>query len=242
MTRRRSSARAAQILAEVITGSAPGDALPQRMVVACAQTLQVTGAGLSVMTDRGPGGMLAASDGPAAVLEDLQFTLGEGPCIDSARTDRPIFDADLERSGRGRWPRFATGALDAGVRAVFAFPLSVGGIRVGVLDLYRDTPGDLAESVMVDAESHADAATMLLLHLHAEAPLHDTESGWAAAITDRSEVHQATGMISVQSGVSLADALLLLRARAFAAERPLDAVARDVVDRVLRFTSEEGDT
>lgn len=233
-----SSARAPQILADVITGSAPGEMLPQRMVAACARALPVTGVGLAVMTDRGPGGMLAATDGPAAVLEDLQFTLGEGPCVDSARTGRPVLDADLELSGRRRWPRFASGALDAGVRAVFAFPLGIGDIRIGVLDLYRDSPGGLSDSVIEDAESHADAAAMLLLHLHAEQPLDDSGSGWAGALQDRSEVHQATGMISVQSGVTLADALLLLRARAFAAERQLDAVARDVVDRVLRITSQ----
>jgi hypothetical protein len=96
---------------------------------------------------------------------------------------------------------------------------------------------------MADAESYADAATLLLLHMHAEQPL-DGEPGpvWADSLADRSEVHQATGMISVQSGVSLADALLILRARSFAAERPLDAVARDVVDRVIRFAPHGEDT
>ena len=237
------SERAPQIFADVITGATAGDQLAQLMVAACTRSLPVTGAGLALMTDRGPGGMLAASDGPATILEDLQYTLGEGPCVDSARTGRPVLDADLERSGRRRWPRFAPGALEAGVRAVFAFPLGVGDIRIGVLDLYRDVPGTLSEPVMVDAESYADAATLLLLHMHAEQPLNDeTGTGWVDGLADRSEVHQATGMVSVQSGVSLSDALLLLRARSFAAERPLDEVARDVVDRVIRFAPHGEDT
>lgn len=235
MTPGHSSGRASEILAEVVNGSAPRDQLAQRMVAACTRALPVTGAGLAVMTDLGPGGMLAASDGPAAVVEDLQFTLGEGPCVDSVRTGRPVLDADLEQSGRGRWPHFTPGALDAGVRAVFAFPLMVHGIRVGALDLYRDAPGGLTTGAIHDAQLHADAATMLLLRLQAERPSLDGAAGWAAELEDRSEVHQATGMISVQSGVSVESALLLLRARAFAAERPIDAVARDVVSRIVRF-------
>lgn len=241
MTPSHDSGRAPQILADVLTGADEGEDIPLRMLAACTRGLPVTGAGLALMTERGPGGMLAATDGPAALLEDLQFTLGEGPCVDSARTGRPVLNPDLERSGKKLWPRFTSGALDAGVRAVFAFPLGVAQVRIGVLDLYRDTPGPLSEPVLDEAECYADAATLLLLHLHAERPLDDAGTRWADGLADSSEVHQATGMISVQSSVSLADALLVLRARAFASERPLDAVARDVVDRVIRIAADRGE-
>jgi hypothetical protein len=234
------SVRATQILSEVIDGVADGVGLPQRMVVACAVGLPVTGAGLALVTEHGPGGMLAATDGPAAVLEDLQFSLGEGPCVDSSATGRPVLHPDLALSGPARWPGFAAGALQAGVRAVFAFPLGIGGIQLGTLDLYRDAVGGLLEDALGEALFHADAATMLLLHLHSEHPVDALGSGWLSEGANRSEVHQATGMISVQAGVGLREALLLLRARAFAAERPLGAVARDVVDRAVRFDSELG--
>ncbi len=234
------SPRATQILSDVIDGAPDGAELPQRLVVACALGVPVTWAGLALVTEHGPGAMLAATDGPAAVLDELQFTLGEGPCIDSYATGRPVLHPDLKRSGPGRWPGFAMGALQAGVQAAFAFPLRVGAIKFGTLDLYRDEVGALSDDSLREALFFADAATQLLLHLHAEHPPDALDPGWLSKGANRSEVHQATGMISVQAGVGLREALLLLRARAFAAERSVAAVARDVVERVLRFDSDIG--
>jgi len=132
------------------------------------------------------------------------------------------------------------------VRAVFAFPLQVGGIRLGVLDLYRDTAGELSRPELADALSFADAATQLLLDLQARdtAPA-DTARGvpphLLAVLDDRAEVHQATGVVSVLAGVSLAQALALLRARAFAEDRPIGDLARDVLDGVVRFGADDED-
>jgi hypothetical protein len=118
-----------------------------------------------------------------------------------------------------RWPWFGVAAVDAGVRAVFAFPLRVGGIRIGVLDLYRDTPGRLAAFEVVEALAFADAATEVVLDLQDRA-MHDGEPGaLIGPIECRAVVHQATGMIAVQLGISLVGALLRLRAHAYASER-----------------------
>ena len=232
------SARVAAILSGVAGGSTPLADLPQRLVVACALELPITGAAIVLMTDSGPAGTVAATDGPAAIMEELQFTLGEGPCVDSSRTGRPVLQADLARSGPRRWPGFSAGALEAGLRAIFAFPLRVGGIRLGVLDLYRDQPGVLSEGELTEALSFADAATAILLHLQAEGAPGTAELGSIPVIEDRAEVHQATGMIAVEAGVPLAQALVLLRARAFAAERPILELARDVLTRAVRFTTD----
>ncbi len=172
-------------------------------------------------------------------MEDLQFTLGEGPCVDSIRTGRPVLQHDLARSGPARWPGFSAGALEAGIRAIFAFPLQVGGIRVGVLDLYRDRPGVLTEAEECEALCFADAATTMLLHLQAQDSLDGSDVGAISVIEDRAEVHQASGMVSVQADVTLAQALVLLRARAFAAERPILDLARDVLGKVVRFRNDE---
>ena len=201
----------------------------------CAGGLPVTGVGLLLMTDAGPAGVVAVTDGAAAVLEDLQFTLGEGPCVEASRTGRPVLVADLVGSGPGRWPGFAAGAVGAGVCAVFAFPLRVGEIRVGVLDLYRNRPGSLSDEELAEALCFADAATGVLLHLQAQGSA-DRYLGSIPVLEDRAEVHQATGVISVHAGVDLAQALVLLRARAFAVDRPVTAVARDVLAGVVRFT------
>ncbi|WP_246486848.1 GAF domain-containing protein [Kribbella qitaiheensis] len=230
------TARSAQILSGLtratFTGAQAGG-LPSLLVEACAAALPVTGVGLVWMTNTGPGSMLAATDGPARVLEELQFTLGEGPCVESSTTGRPVLHPDLERTGAARWPGFTAGALEAGVRAVFAFPLQVGGIRVGVLDLYRDQTGVLGDAEVTEALAFADAATTILLHLQADAEeLHPL---LAEAIGYRTVVHQATGMIAAQLDAGLAEALVMLRARSYALERPVTDVAVDVVARRLRF-------
>ena len=227
------SLRVNQILSKIADGSTPTADLPQRLVEDCAWSLPVSGVGLGLMTDAGPGGTVAATDGPARLLAELQFTMGEGPCLDSARTGRPVLHPDLATTGPRRWPGFSAGALEAGICAIFSFPLCVGRIRVGVLDLYRDRSGMLTGDELGEALSFADAATTVLLHLQSQLP--KAALGAIAVIDDRAEVHQATGVLSVQAGVSLADALLLLRAHAFAADRPIRSLARDVLDGVARM-------
>lgn len=232
------SVRVTQILSALADEDGPVDHLPQRLVTACARAVPVTGVGLVLMSDAGPAGSVAVTDGPAAVMEELQFTLGEGPCVDSSRTGRPVLQPDLASTGPARWPGFTEGALEAGIKAIFAFPLRVGGIRLGVLDLYRDVAGLLSADEEAEALSFADAATTLLLHLQVQAD--DAGSGVIEVIEDRAQVHQATGMIAVDAEVTLAEALVLLRARAYAAERPILSVAQDVLAGVVRFSNDDG--
>jgi hypothetical protein len=230
------SGRVAQILSAVWAGSPDGSALPSALVRQCAGALPVKGVGLALMTERGPAGTVAATDGAALTLEDLQFTLGEGPCVDASQSGRPVLQPDLAATAPRRWPAFADGALDAGVAAVFAFPLQVGAIRVGVLDLYRETPGILSPADLRRALEFADAATLLLLYLQAQAAGSDFSAAAVTVLDDRAEIHQATGVVSVQARVGLAEALLLLRARAYAEQRPVGDVARDVVAGAADFT------
>lgn len=232
------SRRAAEILHGAWAESPDGARLPGTLAAACVRALPVSGVGLAFMTDDGPAGMVTATDGPATELEQLQFTLGEGPCVDASRTGRPVLQPDLARTAPLRWPAFAGGALDAGIRAVFAFPLRVGAIRVGVLDLYRDTAGALSPEELTEALCFADAATLVLLHAQSEFP----ELGAMAAVDDRAEVHQATGVVSVQASVGLAEALVLLRARAFAEGRDLNDLARDVLAGAVEFRKYDGDS
>ena len=230
------SVRVAQILAGVGDGVTDVTTLPQRLVRACALALPVTGVGLVLMTESGPAGTVAVTDPTAGTMEELQFTLGEGPCVESSATGRPVLQPDLARTGPARWPGFCAGALEAGIGAIFALPLRVGGIRLGVLDLYRDRPGELGGDELADALSFADAATSVLLHLHAHGGAGGAELESFPVIEDRAEVHQAAGMVSVQAGVSLAEAMVLVRARAFASERPVLDLARDVLGRVVTFS------
>jgi len=214
--------------------------LAEALCAACAAGLPVTGAGLALMNGDGPQGLMAATDGPAITLEQLQFSLGEGPCMDASRMGHPVLQPQLRVTGPARWPGFGPAALDAGVEAIFAFPLQVGAIRLGVLDLYRDAPGVLRPADLAEALAFTDAATNLLLHLQDQTPLNAGLHPDLGDATGRvAEVHQATGIVSVQAAVGLTDALLLLRARAYSSEQTLLAVAHDVVTGNLQFTEDE---
>lgn len=226
-----------QILSAVIDVADDGVSLPQRLVLACAAALPVTGVGMMLMTDAGPAGVVGATSGPAMTMENLQFTLGEGPCVDCSTTGRPVLVADLAASGPPRWPAFSAGALDVGIRAIFAMPLRVGAIRLGVLDLYRDAPGPLPADDLARALSFADAATAVLLHLQAQDPGDDLAG--MVVIDDRATVHQATGFIAGRAGMSMTQALVLLRARSFASGQLIHDLAESVLAGELWFSTDE---
>ncbi|MCW2143423.1 ANTAR domain-containing protein [Actinoplanes cyaneus] len=200
------------------------------------------GVGVAVMTGTAQQ-VRYASDPVSARVEQLQLLLGEGPCRDAFDAGSPVLADDLQATAwRHRWPAFAGAALQAGARAVFALPLRAGGLGVGVLDLYRDSPGVLTGQELTDALDFADAVTDLLL---AEVVPDEDSSGdhGSAAVSylaHRAVVHQATGMISVQLETGLEEAFARLRAYAFAAERELDEVAGEVVARRLRFDELDG--
>ena len=233
---------AGEILSSVIAADQDRDTLLKHLCHDCADALPITGVGLALMNDAGHQGVIAATDGPARVMEELQFTLGEGPCLDASLARRPVLQPDLARTAVARWPGFGPEALKAGIAAIFAFPLHVGAIRIGILDLYRDTPGSLDGDVLAEALAYADAAVLILLHLQSQMP---PEGGLHPQLADplenRAEVHQATGVISVVAAVSLADALLLLRAHAYASQRPVLQVARDVIAGTLRIHASRND-
>lgn len=97
-----------------------------------------------MLTEAGNRGTVCATDERAAGIEDLQLTTGVGPCIDAVTSGSPVLIADLDRSEGVDLARWAPlGDLPAsGVRVLFAFPLRIGAITVGALDLYRDTPAN----------------------------------------------------------------------------------------------------
>jgi GAF domain-containing protein len=141
------------------------EATLEALCAACARTLRVSWVGLASATGRG-GPMTLASSGEAVrVLEQAQFTLGEGPCLEVFAAAQVRLCSDLARSGIRRWPAYAPAALGAGAHGVFAFPLRIGGICLGALEVYRRTPGPMDDLEMAEALAYADAATILVLQL-----------------------------------------------------------------------------
>ena len=134
----------------------------------CAEVTGTTGAGIMLMSGDVPHGSLCTSDGVSAVIEQLQYDLGEGPCVDAYHLDRPVLEPDLADPADPRWLAFTGPAVAAGVRAVFGFPLHVGAVRLGALNLYSDRAGPLGTEQHADALVMADVAAQTVLLLQAE--------------------------------------------------------------------------
>jgi GAF domain-containing protein/ANTAR domain-containing protein len=212
-------------------------ALAEQVCRAYVMGLDVDGAAISLLTASTSSQTLCATDATAELLEELQFSLGEGACVEAAVTGRPVLVADMHHSTEvSRWPTFAAAVVEqSDVGALFAVPFQWGAINLGVLDLYRTAPGSLSDVQLRDAISAADMAALMFLGMR-------TDSGdgeWLDhSVYGRAEIHQATGMVLAQLGVSATDALARMRAYAFVEQRLLSDVAHDVVSRRLRFTQD----
>jgi hypothetical protein len=225
--------RRMRILA-LLVGDDPG-AETARLCRVSAEVTGMSGAGIMLMSGDVPRGALCSTDDVSALIEQLQYDLGEGPCVDAHRLDRPVLEPDLAEPATARWLAFAGPALDAGARAVFGFPLHVGAVRLGALNLHRDRPGPLDGEHHADALVMADVAAEAVLLLQAKAPPGMLAAELEAGADFRYVVHQAAGMVAAQLDVSVTQALIRLRAYAFGNDRSLTDVARDVVARNLRF-------
>jgi hypothetical protein len=201
---------------------------------ACTGALGVGGASLMVIAD-GSAAPLAWSDAIAGRLEELQLTLGEGPGLDAHASGRSVAEPDLARPRRSRWVALGPAAAGAGAAALFSFPLRVGGVRLGALTLYRDTPGPLTAEQHADAQGVADVAVTGILVIQADTAEGGLGPGLEMLVGHDAALHQAAGMVSAQLGVGVGEALVRLRAHAFVAARPLAEVAADVVSRRMRF-------
>ena len=208
---------------------------PNRLGEVCRDATGMTGASIMLMTGDQARGSIGATDAVSARIEELQLTLGEGPCIDAYELDWPVLEPDLASPAEPRWVAFSGPAVEAGVRAIYGFPVRLGALRLGALDLYRDRPGPLTDDQHADALVVADVAAITLLALESDSSagsiIRDLEAGSGL----QRVVHQASGMVSAQLDVPVGEALLRLRAHAFAHDQPLVEVATDVVARRLRF-------
>lgn len=226
--------RLARILAAMLA-DADGKWSAVRLCESARNEVGMSGAGVMLMSGDLPTGTLCTTDHVSNRIEELQYTLGEGPCVDAFRHGVVVLEPDLNRPTAARWPAFTAPAVDAGARAVFGFPLQVGTARLGALNLYRDTPGPLTDTQHSDALVMADVITRWVLTVQAEAPA----GAVAKCLEDEGDfhfvVHNAAGAVSVQLGISVTEALIRLRAHAFSSNRSIDEIAEDIVARRLRF-------
>lgn len=222
-------------------GDHQGVAAADLLCQACVELLCVDAAAISLVFDGTNTGTLGASGDQARMYDELQFTLGEGPCLESVATRAPVLVIDLaaEVDG-GRWPAYGPALLDYDIGGVFAMPVLMAGEYLGALDLFRTRPGALGGEHLAGALVAAELAEMPLLDLLGE-NLQITAADPARSASNdldiimRPEVNQAIGMLVAQLEITPTVALLRLRAHAYAAGRSATEVARDILARHLRL-------
>jgi hypothetical protein len=198
----------------------------------------VTGAAVSTLGDLFGSETLSASDKQAARLDELQFDLGEGPCWDALRLAEPVLEPDLRNPVRS-WPTFTDAIRDDGVAAIFAFPLTIGPLKIGAVDMYSRTP------VMFDTKQSENATVMadLVARRILEDALHRSPTDYTDDTGNpysRRIVHQATGIVLAQLDISADDARLVIQSHAFANDRSMMDVSRDILDGRIDFSLDRG--
>jgi GAF domain-containing protein len=218
-----------------VRGNDGGDrALIERLCAVCVSEAGVDGGGISLLTASMIPFAVHATDALSARIEDLQFTIGQGPCVDASRDGAPVLVADLISTTDevlDRWPIFVAEARQFGVRAIFAFPVRIGDVALGVVELYRGRPGPLTAVQLSRTLSTVDNLGWEVLDLDGHQPGGDNS---AYPMT----VHQAAGMVTVQLGCSIDEALVRLRAAAFVRGRPVAGLAAEIVARRTRLSEE----
>ncbi|MHA7651056.1 GAF and ANTAR domain-containing protein [Mycobacterium sp. ML4] len=220
-----------------------GVAAADRLCEACVILLDVDAAAISLVFDGASSATLGSSGGRARTYDELQFTLGEGPCLDSVARRSPVLVCDLADPQEARWPAYGPAMLAHQIRGVHALPVVVAGEYVGALDLFRMRPGHLLSHDLAGATAAAELAGVPVLDLldgDMQASVADpTSNAWAELNSlSRAEVSQATGMLVAQLGIDPAEALVRLRAHAYAVGRSATDVARDILDRRLKLEAD----
>ena len=232
----RDDGRRARIMAAATdqdTAAGMGE-LIRRLCRLAVDEMALSGCALVLMSGTEAASMLAGAGRHASTVSGLQMELGEGPCLQAFASGVPVLLPDLAENAN-RWPAFTAAALAVGVHAEFSLPLTVGSGGIGTLDLCRDRPGMLNDEHLADALVTADIARDAVLYQQYT----PGGAGLAELLdmggTDRIVIHQATGMIAAQVNDTTSNALARLRAAAFASGRPMHDIARDVVERRIRF-------
>ncbi len=172
-------------------------------------------------------------------LEDLQFSLGQGPCQDAYKTGVMVAEPDLANSARSNWPNYTPQALDLGACAVFAFPLRSMGDLMGVLTVYDNKFGMLTSEQAADGSVLAEILPGVMSAIQSKAD----HPGLAADLSDanahRDVVHQASGMTAIQLGIHVHDALARVRAHAYSNNQTVAHVASEIVAHRLQLGEDE---
>ncbi len=203
--------------------------------VACCEMLDVTGAGVSVMSRRGTLDLIGVSGDVARLIEQVETAVGDGPCATAFRTEQPVFADDLREDSGSLWPEFRHRALTVGIRAAFGFPLRDGTSCVGALNIYCALPGALTDEQITTTLLVAALMGRTVSAWRYGAELAALVGGLDLAPRARDLVQRAMALVATQLAISSEDAVVLIKAYAADRAREIVDIAADVVAGRLRF-------
>ncbi|MGW0333198.1 GAF and ANTAR domain-containing protein [Streptomyces sp. NPDC003011] len=225
---------AARMVADAASQAVPAE-LPRRLCAAVCEALGADGATLALLTDTPSRQLLAASDDMALRLEQIQFTVLEGPCISAAVEGELVVVDDLHRQPTP-WPLFGATMREQlpEVGAVYAYPLYFGDYVLGTLDVLGCRPRALSEEAAAQGQGVADAVADALLPVHTKLLKGHKAPDWEPAEVVRAhwfDTFRAIGVLAARQGVAPEDALALMRARAFGTGQTLSDITADILGR-----------
>jgi GAF domain-containing protein len=197
----------------------------------CVEILDAGAAGILLADHHGVLHVVAASSEQARLLELFQLQNQEGPCLDCYTSGAPVVNEDLTTTKR--WPRFASEARDAGFRSVQALPLRLREHTIGALNVFLDDRFEVSDGDLTIAQALADAATIAILHDQAAREAQLVTGQLQAALNSRIVIEQAKGVLAERARIDMDEAFSRLRRFARDHNRPLSAVATDLVQGQL---------
>ncbi len=198
----------------------------------CVQLLGASAAGVMLASPRGDLRLVAASSEAMRVVETFELQAQEGPCLDAFRSGEQVAHENLQ-AGSGRWPRFATVALQAGFRSAFALPLRLREITIGALNLFSVGQVPMDEDDVLVARAFADLATISVVQHRTSAESQGLNEQLSEALTSRILIEQAKGVIFERAGVDMPEAFRRLREYARNHSLLLTDVAKAAIDGTL---------
>jgi hypothetical protein len=219
---------------DVLTGPTPPDSA---LAAPITDALPISGVAISTLGNFLGNETISASDEIAARLDELQFDLGEGPCWDAYGTGRPVIEPNVQQPN-GVWPAFSEAIRHQDIGAIYAFPLFVGPLQLGAIDMYSIEPKLLSDAHTRQGAAFASVVSRLILHRALERAGNDGDSQPETQFSRRT-IHQATGMVLAQLNLPPDEARLVIQAHAFATGRTMQEIAEDIVERRLNFSIRE---
>ena len=208
--------------------------LLQFLVDTCRDVLDTTAAGILLADARGELEVVASTSEASRLVEVMQLSAEQGPCIESFRSGRRVSVPDIETC-KDEWWQFRGSALAQGFRSMDALPLRLRDSTIGTLNLLRSTAGAAPEEAISAAQAFADVATIGILHERTLRESAILSEQLQAALNSRIIIEQAKGVVSHTRGVSIDEAFTLMREYARSHSMGLSIVAARLVDRSMRL-------